>query len=139
MKFFEIKKSFGFRKKNRHRYRNWSLVSVPDNETWFRSYTSQYPLINYPDLPENHFYLDMPPIHFTMQSSWFYICKFDLPNPPLEIVETRNLHGQTQYLRLLFTFFSVGPQAKFSPSAVAECSALTNFGLQPQAVAEAVG
>ena len=105
MKFFEIKKSFGFRKRNHHRYRNWSLVSVPDTETWFRSYTSLYPLINYPDLPENHFYLDMPPIHFTMQSSWFYICKFDLPNPPLEIVETRNLHGQTQYLRLLFTFF----------------------------------
>ena len=34
---------------------------------------------------------------------------------------------------------SVGPQAQFSPSAAAECLALTNFGLRPQAVAEAVG
>ena len=98
---------------DRNHYLKLKKVSVSEKKIatdtkigpWFRSYTSQYPLINYPDLPENHFYLDMPPIHFTMQSSWFYICKFDLPNPPLEIVETRNLHGQTQYLRLLFTFF----------------------------------
>ena len=35
------KKEFRFGKKNRLRYpyRNWTLVSVPDNVTWFRSYT----------------------------------------------------------------------------------------------------
>ena len=40
-KSFE-KKKFQFRKKKfllRYRYRNWTLVSVPDTKTWFRSYT----------------------------------------------------------------------------------------------------
>ena len=38
-----LKKKFRFRKKKFrlwYRYRNWTLVSVPDTETWFRSYTN---------------------------------------------------------------------------------------------------
>ena len=41
LKFFE-KKEFRFRKKKiqlRYRYRNWTLVLVPDTETWFLSHT----------------------------------------------------------------------------------------------------
>ena len=41
VKNFE-KKSFGFGKKkfwHQYRYWNWTLVSVPDTETWFQSYT----------------------------------------------------------------------------------------------------
>ena len=40
MKNFE--KMFQFRKKKfllQYRYRNWTLVSVPDSETWFRLHT----------------------------------------------------------------------------------------------------
>ena len=51
------------------------------------------------------------------------------------IVDTR----QNQKNPSFFLASSVGPQAQFSPSAIAECSAMTNFGLWPQAVAEAVG
>ena len=81
-------------------------------------------------MPENHFYLDMPPTHFTMQSSWFYICKFDLPNPPLEIVETRNLHGQTQYLRLLFTFFEEWNGILFQKIGLTACEKIMFYWLR---------
>ena len=41
------KKNFGFRKKkfrSRYRYRNWTLVSVPDTETSFRFHTTCIPV-----------------------------------------------------------------------------------------------
>ena len=58
-----LKKSFSFGKKDRlqNRYRNWTLVSVPNTETEFRSHTTMYAHISrYGEILhlENEFYCD---------------------------------------------------------------------------------